>query len=133
RGEQPAAPGLPAVHHLFGALYRRCRPAPRHRRLSQARARLCGGSRRGTGRLRPVQARMSSLVSSAGLHSPNAAAARSAGDRRLDRMATAIVIAVTLAFAGAMFAAIGLTLPFLDQRNYWTMTLLPPRPPIVRK
>jgi len=67
---------------------------------------------------------MSSLVSSAGLHSPNAAAARSAGDRRLDLMATAIVIAVTLAFAGAMFAAIGLTLLFLEKQNYWMMSVV---------
>ena len=37
---------LPADHDLFRALHRRPRPAPRDRRFSQARARLCGGRRR---------------------------------------------------------------------------------------
>ena len=37
---------LSAADHLFRALHRRSRPAPRHRRLSQARARLCRRGRR---------------------------------------------------------------------------------------
>ena len=40
---------LPADHDLFRALHRRSRPAPRDRRFSQARARLCGGRRRRAG------------------------------------------------------------------------------------
>jgi len=37
---------LPADHDLLRAPHRRPRPAPRDRRFSQARARLCGGRRR---------------------------------------------------------------------------------------
>ena len=37
---------ISAANHLFRALHRRSRPAPRDIGLSQARARLCGGGRR---------------------------------------------------------------------------------------
>ena len=50
RGRRPrraqARTRLPADHDLFRALYRRSRPAPRDRRVPQARARLCGGGER---------------------------------------------------------------------------------------
>src|SRR5262249_40501798 len=49
RGRRPgrtqARPRISAGHHPFGALHRRSRPAPGHRRLPRPRARLCGGVR----------------------------------------------------------------------------------------
>ncbi len=48
---------LPAADDPFRPLHRRSRPAPRHRRLPQARARLCRRGRTGAGRARPVPQR----------------------------------------------------------------------------
>ena len=53
-GRAQAGARLPADQDLFGALHRRPVAAPRHRRLSRARARLCGCGQRGARRIRPV-------------------------------------------------------------------------------
>ena len=58
RGRRPgraqALARLPAGHYLFGALHPPSGAAPRDRRFPQARARLCGGRRRGAGGSRAV-------------------------------------------------------------------------------
>ena len=53
-GRAQAGARLPADQDLFGALHRRSVPAPRDRRLSRARARVCGCGERAAGRIRAV-------------------------------------------------------------------------------
>ena len=57
QGEHKLARGYLPTHDLFGALHRRPGVAPRDRRLSRARTRLCGGRRPRTAARRARSAR----------------------------------------------------------------------------